>query len=535
MERAEARMDIVSIPAGIPRGVPAEPDVDAVAASTLRTVRRLLGEGTTAARLVLPDESGRLRLALAEGHRGGSVPGRSSRLRVAFDERRPIRAELLRPRGSSVAVLPLVSSGTSLGVLEVVAPGASIQDQWRTLEAVVSQASISLRHLAEQKGLRRSNEALRHVAGLARELIRAGTPQEVVRISVRSWADRLGLPAAGWLVDDAGGARLVAARGLGPGKRAELAPRPIGETSPGASLSQAAAEAFAEVSGMRDVEAIDAGRAIIVVGGVSEPLREPIRSIQSLLTDVIDHLDAVTWARRRDDDLEAALAMTAHELREPMLAAKAQIDSILYEGALGADHRDMLRRSRKELEALVELAEAMLRWAATGETPPLRRTDLVALVRPLVTAANQDAGLQRVVLKAPESAVVRAARPHLRAAVANIVGNALAYSPPGAQVVVRIAARADVVSISVEDQGPGVDADDVRAIFDPFVRGGQTHRPRNGRGLGLYIARQIVEAHNGRIWLASGSGEGGAMFHIELPAWSAARAEGRVPVSSPRS
>ena len=267
----------------------------------------------------------------------------------------------------------------------------------------------------------------------------------------------------------------------------------------------------------------------------ADPLREPIRSIQSLLTDVIHHLDAVAWARRRDDDLEAALAMTAHELREPMLAAKAQIDSILYEGALGADHRDRLRRSRKELEALVELAEAMLRWAATGETPPLRRTDLVALVRPLVTSANQDAGLQRVVLKAPETAVVRAARPHLRAAVANIVGNALAYSPAGAQVVVRIAARADVVSISVEDQGPGVDADDVRAIFDPFVRRGQTHRPRNGRGLGLYIARQIVEAHNGRIWLASGSGDGGAMFHIELPAWSASRAEGRVPVSSPRS
>ena len=527
-------MDIASIPAGIPRGVPAEPDADAVVASTIRTVRRLLGEGTTAARLVLPDESGRLRLALAEGHSGGSVPGRSSRLRVAFDERRPIRAELLRPRGSSVAVLPLVSSGTSLGVLEVVAPGASIQDRWRTLEAVVAQASISLRHLAEQEGLRRSNEALRHVAGLARELIRAGTPKEVVRISVRSWADRLGLPAAGWLVDDAGGARLVAARGLGPGKRAELGPRLSGEALSGATLSQAAADAFADVSGTRDVEAIDARRAIIVVGGVSEPLREPIQSIQSLLIDVIDHLDAVTWARRRDDDLEAALAMTAHELREPMLAAKAQIDSILYEGALGADHRDRLRRSRKELEALVELAEAMLRWAATGETPPLRRTDLVALVRPLVTSANQD-GLQRVVLKAPETAVVRAARPHLRAAVANIVGNALAYSPPGAQVLVRIAARADVVSISVEDQGPGVDADDVRAIFDPFVRGGQTHRPRNGRGLGLYIARQIVEAHNGRIWLASGSGEGGAMFHIELPAWSAVRSEGRVPVSSPRS
>src|SRR5215210_4458074 len=133
MERAEARMDIASIPAGIPRRVPAEPDVDAVVVSTIRTVRRLLGEGTTAARLVLPDESGRLRLALAEGYQGGSVPSRSSRLRVAFDERRPIRAELLRPRGSSVAVLPLVSSGMSLGVIEIVATGATIQEHWRTL------------------------------------------------------------------------------------------------------------------------------------------------------------------------------------------------------------------------------------------------------------------------------------------------------------------------------------------------------------------------------------------------------------------
>jgi signal transduction histidine kinase len=98
--------------------------------------------------------------------------------------------------------------------------------------------------------------------------------------------------------------------------------------------------------------------------------------------------------------------------------------------------------------------------------------------------------------------------------LANLVGNALKFTPPGGRIVVRAARVGDAVQICVCDTGEGIPDDERKTIFDRFAQGAR--HDRRGLGLGLYIARRIVEAHRGRIWVESTVGQGSA-FYFELP------------------
>jgi signal transduction histidine kinase len=101
--------------------------------------------------------------------------------------------------------------------------------------------------------------------------------------------------------------------------------------------------------------------------------------------------------------------------------------------------------------------------------------------------------------------------------LANLLANALKFTPMGGSVAVVVTADAPFVRFSVSDTGCGVPEDQVEAIFERFAQGAS--HDRRGLGLGLYIAKCIVEAHGGKIWLERPS-EGGSTFHFTLPAVS---------------
>ena len=96
----------------------------------------------------------------------------------------------------------------------------------------------------------------------------------------------------------------------------------------------------------------------------------------------------------------------------------------------------------------------------------------------------------------------------------NLVGNAVKFTPEGGRVSARAARVGDEVHFSVVDNGPGIPPDLLEAVFERFWQAGENDR--RGLGLGLYIAKSIVEAHGGRIWAESRIGEGSA-FHFTLP------------------
>lgn len=105
----------------------------------------------------------------------------------------------------------------------------------------------------------------------------------------------------------------------------------------------------------------------------------------------------------------------------------------------------------------------------------------------------------------------------IRMVIRQLAGNALKYSQPGAPITVRAHAGCDGVTISVADRGPGIAVEEQGRIFEEFYRGKQGRGHLTGMGMGLPIARQVVEAHDGRIWVESQPGEG-ATFSFTLPA-----------------
>jgi two-component system sensor histidine kinase KdpD len=99
--------------------------------------------------------------------------------------------------------------------------------------------------------------------------------------------------------------------------------------------------------------------------------------------------------------------------------------------------------------------------------------------------------------------------------VANVVRNALIYSPPESDVTVTLGREGALARVEVRDFGPGIAPGERDSIFDPFMRGAASHLARSGDGLGLFIARRVLEAHGGNVWLTSS--RSGATFNLEVP------------------
>ena len=107
----------------------------------------------------------------------------------------------------------------------------------------------------------------------------------------------------------------------------------------------------------------------------------------------------------------------------------------------------------------------------------------------------------RVLLEAPDQLFVRADPQQLRSAIANVVRNALMYSPADSKVRVRVESENRSARVVVRDRGAGIPPEERETVFDPFSRGRAGGYSRSGSGLGLFIARRVLEAHGGSISL----------------------------------
>jgi two-component system, OmpR family, sensor histidine kinase KdpD len=221
-------------------------------------------------------------------------------------------------------------------------------------------------------------------------------------------------------------------------------------------------------------------------------------------------------ALRRSDLVKTALLRAvSHDLRSPLTGIATSVGALRNPTLRlsSSDRDDLLETIELESGRLARLVGDLLdfsRLEAGAASPELEAWDLSDLVREAVDALNATDRVEIV----GETPVVEVDGGQIQRAIANLVENALKYSPPGAALHVRITATRKEAIVRVVDQGPGLPASELEQVFEPFYR--RDSDPRSGAGLGLAIARGFVEANGGRIWAESRPGQG-ATFALALP------------------
>ncbi len=192
----------------------------------------------------------------------------------------------------------------------------------------------------------------------------------------------------------------------------------------------------------------------------------------------------------------------AHELRTPVAALIVQADNVQHV-SLSAEATTRMAALRQGLTRISALLDQLLNFARVqGAAPAMsQRLDLNQLVRsaiedvlPMAQAKNVDLGCPRI-----DDATIEGDPLHARVLVRNAVDNAVRYTPSGGSVDVSVLAEGGEVCLVVEDTGPGIAREDMKRVFEPFVR--VLGSDESGSGLGLAIARSAAQALGGRIEL----------------------------------
>ena len=244
---------------------------------------------------------------------------------------------------------------------------------------------------------------------------------------------------------------------------------------------------------------------------------EETRRLSRAVNALVERLRGMESARKR------LLANLIHEIGRPLGALRMGIEALSHGANRDSKFYDELlsgmdletARLQRLLEDLSHLHEQALGVLELDRQP----LDLVTWL-PETLAPWQQAALQKRLhweLKLPDSLPLAHADPlRLSQVLENLVSNAIKYTPSGGTVMTEAGANEQQVWVRVSDTGPGIPADLQEKMFEPFVRGGRGRRFPQGMGLGLSIARELIEAHGGRLELESEAGLG-SKFTIWLP------------------
>ena len=246
----------------------------------------------------------------------------------------------------------------------------------------------------------------------------------------------------------------------------------------------------------------------------------------------------LTLANKKLQTLEEAkskfISVATHQLRTPLAAIKWTLD-MTAKGQLGPvndDQKKFLLQGLTSTNRVISIVNDLLKVDSIDADQAdynFAPTDLVKLISNLIFEFNSQAALKKInfVFLKPQTAVplVEIDADKIRMVVENLIDNAVKYTPENGQVTVKISdeqlnrAEGSLV-VSVTDSGIGIPASETDKIFHKFFRASNAIKAEpDGSGLGLFIARDIIEKHGGAIWFEnqSGSGPQGTVFSFTLP------------------
>jgi len=247
----------------------------------------------------------------------------------------------------------------------------------------------------------------------------------------------------------------------------------------------------------------------------------PLLADENKLRNVFVSVRDITHFRNADEIKATFISIVSHELRTPVALIKGYASTLRRDDARWDKHTisDSLQVIEEEADRLSKMIDDLLdasRLQAGGLSLNQADVAIPSLGRRVVDRFAAQSPKHHLVTEFPENfPVIIGDETRIEQVISNLVSNALKYAPKG-EIKISGAVRPEQVVICVSDEGSGIEAKDLPHIFDRFYRSTNAVKQTKGAGLGLYLAKAIVEAHGGRIWADAGA-SAGARICFSLP------------------
>ncbi|MCS7254466.1 MAG: ATP-binding protein [Armatimonadota bacterium] len=243
-------------------------------------------------------------------------------------------------------------------------------------------------------------------------------------------------------------------------------------------------------------------------------------------TGIIAIFTDITEIRRLEQLKTHFVAAVSHELRTPLTSIKGFVATLLDDTEGYFDHQtryEFYQIIDQECDRLRRLIDDLLNLSRIERglalQPNWQVVDVASVVKRVLVAQQVYTDKHELVTDIPEELPpIVADEDKLDEILTNLVNNAIKYSPNGGKVIVRVIREDNTLLFSVKDQGIGIPRDKLATIFEKFARiDTRDTRAAGGTGLGLYLVKHLVEAHDGMIWAESEGVGKGSTFYFRLP------------------
>ncbi len=247
----------------------------------------------------------------------------------------------------------------------------------------------------------------------------------------------------------------------------------------------------------------------------------PVLSEDGVLRNILISVRDITHFRTAEEIKSTFISIVSHELRTPVALIKGYAstlrrDDAKWDRVVVSDSLAVIEEEADRLSSMIDDLLDASRLQAGGLTLNRSDVNLPSLVERLAERFRTQSKKHTITTEFPENfPVLLGDEKRLEQVLTNLISNSLKYSPKG-EIRIQGQVKPEQVVICVSDEGSGIDARDLPHIFDRFYRSSEAVKQTKGAGLGLYLARAIVESHGGRIWVDP-KPDSGARICFSLP------------------
>lgn len=241
-------------------------------------------------------------------------------------------------------------------------------------------------------------------------------------------------------------------------------------------------------------------------------------------TNVLIIVHNITREKMADKMKSEFVTLAAHQLRTPTSGIKWSLETLLEGdyGELNSVQKEAVQKAYNTNDKVIELVRDLLDVAQIEEGKYLNNlalSNIAEIIQSVLDSRSQEIVNRKLIVEFQKEEVPRIMLDAEKTdiAIKNILDNAIRYTKPGGEIIINLKRNKKEIEIQIKDSGVGIPEEEQSRVFSKFFRGSNiTKMETEGTGLGLYIAKNIIEAHGGKVWFESRRDEG-TIFYIIIP------------------